>query len=136
MKLTFTCQHDDNSRNTLETHSITLPEILLDFEMFLRGSGFRFDGDVAIVDSDTPPWDPLQEILLQEENDPWTKVVERHEEELEQTYLNNVIAKKNFAVHSILSFMIYLISNKFYLSNSREIDHFRIKNEPKYYDAE
>ena len=90
MKLTFTCQHDDNSRNTLETHSITLPEILLDFEMFLRGSGFRFDGDVAIVDSDTPPWDPLQEILLQEENDPWTKVVGRHEEELEQTYLNNV----------------------------------------------
>lgn len=50
--------------------------------------------------------------------------------------MNNVIAKKNFTVHSILSFMIYLISNKFYLSNSREIDHFRIKNEPKYYDAE
>jgi hypothetical protein len=95
MKLTFTCQHDDNSRNTLETQSNYLPDILLDFEMFLRGSGFRFDGDVAIIDDDTPPWNPLQEILLQEENDPWSKVVGRHEEELEQQYLNNVFGSSD-----------------------------------------
>jgi hypothetical protein len=95
MKLTFTCQHDDNSRNTLETHSIALPDILSDFEMFLRGSGFHFDGDVAIVNDDAPPWDPLQEILLQEADDPWTKIVNRHEEELEQQYLNSVFGSSD-----------------------------------------
>lgn len=56
--MTFTCENlspwDENevaSRVTFETNNITLPEILEDFEMFLRGAGFHFDGQLVIEDT-------------------------------------------------------------------------------------
>ena len=55
MKMTFTCEHYDLnmfgkrgepiSKNILESTAVELPQILVNFEDFLRGCGFRFDGD-------------------------------------------------------------------------------------------
>lgn len=53
--MTFTCENrnpwDETlaSKVTFETNSETLPEILEEFEQFLRGAGFHFDGSVDIV---------------------------------------------------------------------------------------
>ena len=55
MKMTFTCEHynwDDFtgrqkepiSKIVFETKSVEITDILADFEMFLRGAGFHFDG--------------------------------------------------------------------------------------------
>ena len=64
MKMTFTCEHYDwnnftgkrgepISKNILESTAVELPQILVNFEDFLRGCGFRFDGVLDIVDEDT-----------------------------------------------------------------------------------
>lgn len=63
MKMTFTCEHygwDDFtgkqkepiSKITFETKSDALSDIVTDFESFLRGCGFSFDGVLDIVDPD------------------------------------------------------------------------------------
>jgi hypothetical protein len=73
------------------------------FEMFLKGCGFQFSGQLDFVEEqnepewstdeyETPEWDQdvgLNRILLQE-SDPWTAVVNRHEDELDQKFLNEV----------------------------------------------
>ena len=54
--MTFTCENRNpwdeslDSKVTFETNKETLPEILEDFEMFLRGAGFHFDGQIDIVE--------------------------------------------------------------------------------------
>lgn len=63
MKMTFTCEHYDwddftgkqkepISKITFETKSVALSDIVTDFESFLRGCGFGFDGVLDIVDPD------------------------------------------------------------------------------------
>jgi hypothetical protein len=56
-KFTFICDHDNihgevNSTVTFMTNKEYLPEILEDFELFLRGAGFVFDGMIDIVEPD------------------------------------------------------------------------------------
>ena len=54
-KFTFICDHDNihgevASTVTFMTNKEYLPEILEDFELFLRGAGFVFDGMIDIVE--------------------------------------------------------------------------------------
>jgi len=60
---TFTCEHfnynnftgdekDVSSKHTVEFRADDLTTILEQFEMFLRGSGFHFDGQLDIVKQD------------------------------------------------------------------------------------
>ena len=55
--MTFTCVNRNpwdesvDSTVTFETNKETLPEILEDFEMFLRGAGFHFDGQLDFIDT-------------------------------------------------------------------------------------
>lgn len=60
MKMTFTCEHHHDllinkpilSKITYETHQVDLAEIIQDFESFLRGAGFEFNGYIDIVPFD------------------------------------------------------------------------------------
>lgn len=63
MKMTFTCEHYDwddftgkqkepVSKIVFETKNVALSDIMRDFESFLRGCGFGFDGVIDIVDPD------------------------------------------------------------------------------------
>jgi hypothetical protein len=60
MKMTFTCEHHHElliskpllSKITYETNQVELSNILQDFESFLRGAGFTFDGCLDIVPFD------------------------------------------------------------------------------------
>ena len=55
--MTFTCENRNpwdesiDSKVTFETNNETLTEILEDFEQFLRGAGFHFDGQLVIEDT-------------------------------------------------------------------------------------
>jgi hypothetical protein len=58
-KFTFVCQeesmpfvHTIQSKRTVEFNAETLNDILNEFEMFLRGAGFHFDGRLDIVNED------------------------------------------------------------------------------------
>jgi hypothetical protein len=58
-KFTFVCQeesmpfvHSIQSKRTVEFNAETLDDILNEFEMFLRGAGFHFDGRLDIVNED------------------------------------------------------------------------------------
>ena len=46
------------SEITMEFNADTLPAILEQFEMFLRGSGFFFDGNVDIIEEESYKEDP------------------------------------------------------------------------------
>lgn len=59
-RYTFTCEHFDyndftgkeekvSSKHTVEFRADTLETMLENFEMFLRGAGFHFDGQLDIV---------------------------------------------------------------------------------------
>lgn len=55
MKLRFEKKPDpenrfDNTYLSLETEQVSLPEILKDFQDFLKGCGFTFNGDIVIID--------------------------------------------------------------------------------------
>lgn len=62
MKMKFICEHMGQSstgyfdkvtqRLEYETHNESLHEILEDFEYFLRGSGFHFEGQLTIQNDD------------------------------------------------------------------------------------
>lgn len=54
MKMTFVCEHEDGTKVTFESDKVFLPDILEAFEYFLKGSGFSFDGQVDIVDNESP----------------------------------------------------------------------------------
>ena len=58
-KFTFVCQeesmpfvHSTQSKRTVEFNAETLDDILNEFEMFLRGAGFHFNGQLDIVNVD------------------------------------------------------------------------------------
>ena len=58
-KFTFVCQeesmpfvHSIQSKRTVEFNAETLDDILKEFEMFLRGAGFHFDGQLDIVNDE------------------------------------------------------------------------------------
>jgi hypothetical protein len=58
-KFTFICQeesmpfaHSIQTKRTVEFNSETLDSILNEFEMFLRGAGFHFNGQLDIVNVD------------------------------------------------------------------------------------
>lgn len=42
----------DHTNVQIESDSITLPDLLEDFEEFLRGAGFHFDGHLDIVNDE------------------------------------------------------------------------------------
>lgn len=101
-KFTFICQDDPMpfsdgivSKKTVEFNGESLDGIISEFEMFLKGCGFQFNGQLNFVENQdesewvTDEWDTPQQILLQE-SDPWTAVVNRHEDELDQKYLDEV----------------------------------------------
>jgi len=59
-KFTFICQeesmpfvHSIQSKRTVEFNAETLDSILNEFEMFLRGAGFHFNGQLDIVEEET-----------------------------------------------------------------------------------
>jgi len=58
-KFTFICQeesmpfvHSIQSKKTVEFNAETLNDIMNEFEMFLRGAGFHFNGQLDIVNVD------------------------------------------------------------------------------------
>ena len=53
-KFTFICEHDDGTKNTHECNEVFLPNVLENFEAFLRGATFSFKGNLDFFDdSDT-----------------------------------------------------------------------------------
>ena len=52
----------DGSKTTREFEVDALPEVLSEVELFLRGAGFFFDGNLDFVnDFDEPEWEPEEE---------------------------------------------------------------------------
>jgi len=58
-KFTFICQEEPmpwaegiESKRTVEFNGETLSDIVGEFEMFLRGCGFHFEGHLELVDYD------------------------------------------------------------------------------------
>jgi len=58
-KFTFVCQeesmpfvHSIQSKKSVEFNAETLDDILNEFEMFLRGAGFHFEGHLDFVNED------------------------------------------------------------------------------------
>ena len=56
MKMSFSCTQDYDDQPTHETVCTTtaesLPDVLEAFTSFLRGCGFYFEGEVAILEED------------------------------------------------------------------------------------
>jgi len=89
-RYTFTCEHFDYdmfrgeengvaSKHTTEFRTDSLETMLENFELFLRGSGFHFDGVLDVVKP--------EEDDLNDEDEPvnytWSKIVERHMTDME-----------------------------------------------------
>lgn len=51
-KFTFICEDDDGAMYTASQTRDDLDILLIDFQNFLRGSGFVFDGEITIVDEE------------------------------------------------------------------------------------
>ena len=52
----------DGSKTTREFEVDALPEVLSEVELFLRGAGFFFDGNLDFVnDFEEPEWEPEEE---------------------------------------------------------------------------
>ena len=59
-KYTFICEQDASpygevveSKRTVEFYADSLNQILSEFETFLRGSGYHFDGNIDIVEEES-----------------------------------------------------------------------------------
>lgn len=48
-KFTFTCEHDSNHKSTMEYEAEFLQDVVSEFELFLRGCGYYFDGNLEFV---------------------------------------------------------------------------------------
>lgn len=48
-KFTFTCEHESGEKITFESDKNFIGDVIDDFGMFLRGSGFHYSGDLDIV---------------------------------------------------------------------------------------
>jgi hypothetical protein len=49
-KFTFISEHNTGEKITFEFNKEYLPDILQEFEMFLRGAGFQFNGNLDFVE--------------------------------------------------------------------------------------
>ncbi len=108
-KFTFICEDDPMpfsdgivSKKTVEFNGESLDNIISEFDMFLKGCGFQFNGQLDFVDNHSDSFDYSEEPsewyneeFKTPQSDPWTKIVERHEEQLEQDYLNNIFGSSD-----------------------------------------
>lgn len=62
----FEHKSHDNTKVTLETEAVCLTDILEEFEMFLKGCGFSFDGNIVIEDPEEFEIDQDRVDLVQE----------------------------------------------------------------------
>jgi hypothetical protein len=60
-KFTLIAEHDGESRTTVEFNQDFLPEVLMHMDMFLRGTGFTYDGSLTIESWNEYPSDTGQE---------------------------------------------------------------------------
>jgi len=81
-KFTFVCQeesmpfvHSIQSKRTVEFNAETLDDILNEFEMFLRGAGFHFEGHLDFVNEDDFIQFENEEDDLEESNQRWNATV-------------------------------------------------------------
>ena len=51
-KFTLISEHNTGEKITLEFNKEYLPDILHEFEMFLKGAGFHFSGNLDIVENE------------------------------------------------------------------------------------
>ena len=71
-KFTLTCQHtsmwtnESTCKNTHEFEVETLSEVLENFELFLRGAGYVFDGVVDVVPTEEDDLDAWHEDIVSE----------------------------------------------------------------------
>ncbi len=117
-KFTFICEDDPMpfsdgivSKKTVEFNGESLDNIISEFEMFLKGCGFQFNGQLDFVDNHSDSFDYSEEPsewyneeFKTPQSDPWTKIVNRHEEDLEQQYLNNVFGSSDYIICPICKF--------------------------------
>jgi len=61
---TFTCQHDSGETITFETNKEFIGDVISDFEMFLKGSGFVFDGYLDFVEDRVQQFQPIDPTVL------------------------------------------------------------------------
>ena len=102
-RYTFTCEHFDYdmfrgeengvaSKHTTEFSADELTTMLENFELFLRGSGFVFDGVIDVVNPDANDdifHDGDEEVV----NDTWSKVLERHLTDMENNDIQRGICE-------------------------------------------
>ena len=81
-KFTFVCQeesmpfvHSIQSKRTVEFNAETLDDILNEFEMFLRGAGFHFEGHLDFVNEDDFIQFENEEDDLEESKQRWNATV-------------------------------------------------------------
>ena len=81
-KFTFVCQeesmpfvHSIQSKKSVEFNAETLDDILNEFEMFLRGAGFHFEGHLDFVNEDDFIQFENEEDDLEESNQRWASTV-------------------------------------------------------------
>ena len=102
-RYTFTCEHFDYnnftgeeldvaSKHTTEFRADDLTTMLENFELFLRGAGFVFDGVIDVVkpeDDDLTNFgfstDYEEDEPLQSMNYAWSKIIERHMTDMENS---------------------------------------------------
>lgn len=106
-RYTFTCEHFDYndfngdemdvaSKHTTEFRADVLTTMLENFELFLRGAGFHFDGVIDVVKPEEEQnWDDEDEMFsdllimpsnpkpVMDQSNVWSKVIERHMTDLE-----------------------------------------------------
>jgi hypothetical protein len=51
-KFTLISEHDDSSRTTVEFERDFLPDVIMQMDMFLRGTGFVYNGSLTIEEWD------------------------------------------------------------------------------------
>ena len=78
MKYTLIAEDEfGGSTTTREFQADFLPDVLSEVELFLKGAGFVFDGNLDFVNDfePTPEWEPEEEWTTpQEELEEWDKV--------------------------------------------------------------
>jgi hypothetical protein len=86
-KMTFIAQHKDLLTNTekynitVDSYADSLYEIIENFELFLRGSGFYLDGRLEIVpfDEDPPNFDFTELSKVSKANDSYFSFLEEYD---------------------------------------------------------
>jgi hypothetical protein len=54
MKFTLMCDYGDGDKITHEFNTVFIGDVILRMQDFLKGCGFGFDGELEIVDYETP----------------------------------------------------------------------------------